>query len=214
MRQIDSSADPANHANKWNFGCDPGVDCYHADYFSGRIALAEKSLEEAESFLSKEIDLSYPFPQLYLGLLYFDQGLRRKAEEVWIGVPSISRYLIRLAKKLYFAEDRRPEARILCELAVKSEPENHTAHYFLGTILLHNATQPEDLRLSIEHSQRGVAGTVRDFWAYYNMGLAYERLNQYEDARKYYTQALTILPGDTSAVVKLKRISDLDSKPN
>ena len=46
------------------------------------------------------------------------------------------------------------------------------------------------------------------------MGLAYERLNQYEDARKYYTQALTILPGDTSAVVKLKRISDLDSKPN
>ena len=163
MRKVDSDVRSADYGSEPNLVCGPGVDCYHADYFSARIALAEDSLEEAESFLSKEIDLSYPFPQLYLGLLYFEQGLRREAEEVWIRIPSISRYLTQLANKLYYSEHLGAEARILGELAVKSEPENRAAHYFLGTILLHNASQPEDLRLSIEHSQRSVVGTIRDF---------------------------------------------------
>ena len=132
MRQIDSSADPVNHASKLNLGCGPVPDCRHADYFSGSVALAKKRFEEAESFFSKEVDLSYPFPQLSLALLYFERGMLREAEATWIRIPSISRYLLLLGEKLHLKDRRLSEARILYELAVKYEPENQTAHYLLG----------------------------------------------------------------------------------
>lgn len=214
MRQIDSSADPADHESKWNLGCGPGPNCRHADYFSGSVALAKERFEEAESFFSKEVDLSYPFPQLSLALLYFERGMLREAEAIWIRIPSISRYLVQLGEKLQFKERRLSEARILYELAVKYESGNQTAHYLLGTILLHNPSQRGDLQLSIEHSRRGLVGTGRDFWALYNMGLAHQRLSEYEAARKCYTEALTILPGAVLPTTKLRQIRVLDTQSN
>ena len=59
MRKVDSDVRSADYGSEPNLVCGPGVDCYHADYFSARIALAETVLKKPNhSFPRRSICLT------------------------------------------------------------------------------------------------------------------------------------------------------------
>ena len=166
-----------------------------AEYERGNYTEAAAVLEHALNF-GDNIDV---YNKLILS--FFEIGEYRKAIEYTNKMnelyPNESKSVANKVKVLT-QTGKLIEAKQLCTDYLKKNPQDSVLWYHLG--LLKELIYSDD-RQAIECYK--LAGKYGNVGAEYNIGVAYQKLGEYDEAEKHYKNFLEIVPNDNNALVSL-----------
>ena len=183
---------------------------YDAKILLGNVLAVQEKYDEAEQAYQSTIEQDAKRPEAYLQLAYLHQQrneLSKAEHSLQQGLEAIPNNpdLYRMLAQLYEQKEQWDRAISSYRDAGKHQPDPiaaSTAYEHIGDLLI----QQGDFDNAIKALQRARICNRYNAGAHFRLGIAYENLNQMEEAVKMCTRAIQIDPQYFSAYTSLCRI--------
>jgi Flp pilus assembly protein TadD len=178
-------------------------------FAAGKAAYDEHEYEAAYRQLTRALQLGLDTPRLrnQLGLASRRVGKDVEAEQHWAAaIESDSQYVPAIVNLGVLESDREKfdDARALYQRAARAHPTHPRPQYNLGSLAL-NQDQPETAIAYLKKAVRFASGHEKAK-ALNNLGLAYKRTGQAEEAREALGEAILVKPGYVKARMNLASV--------
>ncbi len=158
-----------------------------------KICMFFKDSKQAKKFLVKLVT-KYPESYMghkYLGEIYEKEGAQRKAIDEYVKAVDInSKDYNSYYKIAYLLDDleKHDEARQMLENLLNKKPEYYEASILLGNILYEQEKFKEASNIYLS----AIKYAPYNYDLYYNLAMAYSRLNDFQSAKEAYEKAALI----------------------
>lgn len=158
--------------------------------FKLKMLLMSRNIPEAKKLALKLAD-KYPqnyFVHKILGKIYEDEGKINVALDEYIKAVEINQEDYELQYKvatLFQKSEKNEEAIIMLQDLLKVKPDYIKATLLLGNILY----DEERFKEAVSVYTAALRYNITEYELYYNLGMTFTRLNDFQKAREYYLRA-------------------------